>query len=181
MEERDLITGMTEDMSIRELTDYAEKVSMALIQKFKSLSLTVALAESCTAGLVSSLLAGGSGASAVLWGSFVCYTKEAKVSMLGIDSRVLDAHGLVSGETACAMASGAAQKSGASVAASVTGLAGPEGDGSNTAVGTVWAAVVYNGENAVAREFHFSGSRNTVRLYAAIAVLDLINETLNQK
>jgi PncC family amidohydrolase len=179
MEEREFKTCMTEGLSIRELTDHAEKTSIMLIQKLKSLSLTLALAESCTAGLVSSLLAGGSGASAVLWGSFVCYTKEAKVSMLGIDIRDLDAHGLVSGETARTMASGAIQKSGAGFAAAVTGLAGPEGDGSNVPVGTVWAAAVRNGETAVAREFHFSGSRNVVRLRAAIAVLELINNVLD--
>jgi PncC family amidohydrolase len=179
MEERDLITGMTEDMSIRELTDYAEKVSMALIQKLKSFSLTLALAESCTAGFVSSLLTGVPGASAVLWGSFVCYTKEAKVSMLGIDSNSLDAHGLVSGETARAMASGAVQKSGAGFAAAVTGLAGPDGDGSGVPVGTVWAAAMFNGQPATAREFHFTGFRNSIRLQAAIAVLELINNVLD--
>jgi PncC family amidohydrolase len=179
MEERDFITGMSWDMSIRELTDHAEKASRVLIQKLKSLSLTLALAESCTAGLVSSLLAGVPGASAVLWGSFVCYTREAKVSMLGIDSRILDEHGLVSGETAGAMASGAVQKSGAYLAASVTGLAGPEGDGSNIAVGTVWAAALYKGETPMAREFHFTGSRNSIRLHAAIAVLELVNNVLN--
>jgi len=174
-------TCTTEDLSIRELTDHAEKASIMLIQKLKSLSLTLALAESCTAGLVSSLLADVPGASAVLWGSFVCYTREAKISMLGIDSRSLDAHGLVSGETARAMASGVVQKSGAYLAAAVTGLAGPEGDGSNVPVGTVWTAAVYNGETAMAREFHFTGSRNSIRLRAAIAVLELINNVLTKK
>jgi len=179
MREREFKTGMSDSMSIQELTDYAEKTSIMLIQKLREHSLTLALAESCTAGLVSSLLAGVPGASAVLWGSFVCYTKEAKVSMLGIERRVLDAHGLVSGETACAMVVGTLQKSGASFAASVTGLAGPEGDGSNTAVGTVWTAAMYKGETATAREFHFTGSRNSIRLKAAIAVLELIRQIMN--
>jgi len=172
MQERDLI---------QELTDQAEKASNLLIQKLKSLSLTLALAESCTAGLVSSLLAGVPGASAVLWGSFVCYTKEAKISMLGIDSRELETHGLVSEETACALVFGAIQKSGAGIAASVTGLAGPDGDGSKTTVGTVWAAVMYKEQTAMAHEFHFTGSRNTIRLHAAVALLELINNTLTKK
>jgi len=180
MEERHFKTGMTKDMPLQELTGYAEKASVMLIQKLKSLSLTLVLAESCTAGLASSLLAGVPGASAVLWGSFVCYTKEAKVSMLGIDRGVLDAHGLVCKETACAMAEGAIRKSGASIAASVTGLAGPEGDGSGVPVGTVWAAAALNGGTAIASEFHFAGSRNSVRLQAASALLELIDYALTK-
>jgi PncC family amidohydrolase len=167
------------DCKTEELTIQAEKTAASLVQKLKSLSQTLALAESCTAGLVSSLLAGIPGASEVLWGSFVCYTPEAKVSMLGLDRDALASHGLVSGETACAMAAGALQKSGAGIAAAVTGLAGPEGDGSNVPVGTVWvAAMMRNEETAMAREFHFSGARNEVRLRAAIAVLESIQSLL---
>ena len=171
--------NLIDNLSIPNLTALAEKAAEGVIHKLSALSLTLALAESCTAGLVSSLLTGVPGASAVLWGSFVCYTKEAKVSMLGIDSRDLDAHGLVSGETARAMASGAVQKSGAGFAAAVTGLAGPDGDGSGIPVGTVWAAAMFNGQPATAREFHFTGFRNSIRLQAAIAVLELINSVLD--
>jgi PncC family amidohydrolase len=164
---------------IKDLTNRAEKAAEDLIQKLNSLSLTVALAESCTAGLVSAFLAGIPGASRALWGSFVCYTREAKISMLGLDRDALAAHGLVSGETALAMAAGALRKSGASFAAAVTGLAGPEGDGSGVPVGTVWvAAAVRNGETSVLKEFHFSGPRNQVRLNAAIAVLDAVKNSL---
>jgi len=156
----------------------AEKAAEGVVHKLDTLSLTLALSESCTAGLVSALLAGIPGASRVLWGSLVCYTKEAKISMLGLDRDALSAYGLVSGETARAMASGAIQKSGANLAAAVTGLAGPEGDGSGVPVGTVWAATALrNGKNG-AMEFHFTGSRNEVRIRAAIAVLDLIKNVL---
>ena len=68
-----------------ELLKEAEKTAACLTEKLKGLSLKLALAESCTAGLVSSLLGSVPGVSNVLWGSFICYTKEAKVFMLGLD------------------------------------------------------------------------------------------------
>jgi len=153
----------------------------ALVRKLKAPrrenSRALALAESCTAGLVSSLLAETPGASEVLWGSFVCYTKEAKISMLGLDGEKLAAYGLVSEETALGMARGALEKSGAQIAAAVTGLAGPGADdASGSPVGTVWiASAVKNGQTR-AREFHFTGSRNAVRIKAAAAVLEEILE-----
>jgi len=177
MQEREINTNLT----IGELTSLAEKTAEGLICKLRDLSFTLALCESCTAGLVSNFLACVPGASDVLWGSFVCYTKEAKVSMLGLDYDELSAHGLVSRETALSMAAGALQKSGADIAASVTGLAGPNGDGSEVPVGTVWAAAALRNGETVAREFHFSGSRNSVRIRAGIAVLELIKNTLELK
>jgi len=166
---------------LEDLTIYAEKTAEALIEKLKTLSFKLALAESCTAGMISSLLANTAGASSVLWGSFVCYTQEAKVSMLGLDDGKLSAYGLVSRETAVSMAEGALQKSGANLAAAVTGLAGPDGDGSNVPVGTVWVAVTAQNGGTTAREFHFTGCRNTVRLRAAIAVLESIQTLLTKE
>jgi PncC family amidohydrolase len=132
-------------MQERDLLFHAEATAETLINKLKLSArrqrpITVALAESCTAGMVSNLLGSFPGASRVLWGSFVCYTKEAKISMLGIDGGELDAHGLVSAETARAMAEKTLEKSGADVAASVTGLAGPAQDKHSEAVQTNNAA-----------------------------------------
>ena len=160
--------------SDKDLKIHAEKKAEALVQKLKTHSLTVALAESCTAGMVSSLLANVAGASSVLWGSFVCYTQEAKVSMLGVDNDELSAYGLVSRETASSMASCALQKSGADIAAAVTGLAGPDGDGSGVPVGTVWIASAVREGKVTAREFHFEGSRNNVRINAVLTILEII-------
>jgi PncC family amidohydrolase len=163
----------------QELLVKAQEIAEALIHKLKEKSLTLALAESCTAGIVSALLAGIPGASAVLWGSFVTYTEEAKISMLGIEGKTLETFGLVSKETACAMAQGALRKSGAGIVASVTGLAGPGGDGSNVPVGTVWTAAAFNGE-ITAKEHHFTGTRNEVRISAAIATLELLQIILTK-
>jgi PncC family amidohydrolase len=157
-----------------DLKNQAEKTAETLVHELRDRSLTLALSESCTAGLVSSYIAGVPGASAVLWGSFVCYTPQAKVSMLGIDRAHISAHGAVSKETASSMALGALQKSGSSLTAAVTGLAGPEGDGSNVPVGTVWIAAAKKGEIIKADEYHFTDCREAVRIRCVIAVLETI-------
>jgi nicotinamide-nucleotide amidase len=92
--------------------------------------------------------------------------------MLFLDRSMLENYGLVSRETALAMAAGALRKD-VDIAAAVTGLAGPGGDG-EVPVGTIWVATACkNGENS-AREYHFSGSRNDIRLQAAITVIEAI-------
>ena len=169
---------MEDKNTINDLFNQAEKTAQTLVQKLKKHSLTLALSESCTAGLVSSLVANIPGASNVFWGSFVCYTQEAKVSMLNIDNNELTANGLVSRETALSMADTALKKSGACIAASVTGLAGPDGDGSNVPVGTVWIAVARNNGIILTKEYYFANERNIIRIRAAAAVLEAILSAL---
>jgi nicotinamide-nucleotide amidase len=95
--------------------------------------------------------------------------------MLGIDPAILEKHGAVSRETALAMAEGALKESGADIAASVTGLAGPEGDASLRPVGTVFiAGICRAGGPAETREYHFSGSRNGIRRAAAGELIALL-------
>jgi PncC family amidohydrolase len=144
-----------------------------LVEKLAAASKKAVLAESCTAGLAADLIACIPGASRVLWGSFVCYTVEAKAAMLGLDPVRIEKHGAVSRETACAMAEGALEKSGADIAAAVTGLAGPDGDG-RVPVGTVWIACALRGNKALADEFHFAGSRDEVRSAAAVELIKLL-------
>jgi PncC family amidohydrolase len=158
-------------------------IAEELVKSLGAHSLKLALAESCTSGLAAAMLAEVPGASKALWGSFVCYTPEAKGSMLGIDGKFLARYGLVSGETARAMALGALEKSGAGLAAAVTGLAGPGGDGGAVPVGTVWIALAWKGagENAAAGEYHFTGTRNEVRRQAANAVLKKLLAHIDKK
>jgi len=170
---------MSEHNASEKLIKQAEKKAACLIKKLKSVSQKLALAESCTCGLISSLLAETPGASGVLWGSFVCYTIEAKAAMLGLKKSALSADGLVSEKTARSMVEGVLKKSGANIAAGVTGLAGPDGDGSDIPVGTVWVATALRDGEIKTKEFHFKGSRNEVRLRAACAVLEEIEKILN--
>ncbi|MDR2182416.1 MAG: CinA family protein [Treponema sp.] len=144
-------------------------------------SMRIAAAESCTAGLAADLLARTPGASAVFWGSFVCYTADAKKSMLGVDSEIIENYGLVSGECALAMARGALEKSGVDAAFSITGLAGPDGDGSAVPVGTVWIAAALKGKTAEAVKYHFNSPRNELRLKAARAALEQLHAKLEQE
>ncbi|MDR2477643.1 MAG: nicotinamide-nucleotide amidohydrolase family protein [Treponema sp.] len=161
-----------EEPELALLADTAEQAAELLLQDLSARSAVLALAESCTAGLVADILAGFPGASRVFWGSFVCYTAKAKIAMLGLDRERLERYGLVSEDTARSMAFEALRKSGADIAASVTGLAGPDGDGSAVPVGTVWIAVARKDGDSIEKQFHFTGSRNAVRLRAAAAVLE---------
>lgn len=139
----------------------------SLIEALSASSLSVAAAESCTAGLVADLIARVPGASRVFWGSFVCYSIDAKIKLLGVDPELIQRHGAVSRETVCAMAEGALEKSGAGAAVAVTGLAGPDGDGSGQRVGSVWIGVALRGSAAAAVLHHYSGDRNDIRNAAA--------------
>jgi PncC family amidohydrolase len=150
-----------------------------LIRRACEKGLRVVLAESCTAGLAASLLAEISGASRVLWGSYVTYTPGAKAAMIGVNPETLDRYGAVSRETALAMAEGALGHSGADIAVSVTGLAGPGGDDSGRPVGAVFIASICRGSRgqsgpAEAREYYFTGSRNEIRLAAAQEAIALL-------
>jgi PncC family amidohydrolase len=168
----------------------AELMARQLVETLSRGRYTLAFAESCTAGLVSDLVARVSGASAVLWGSFVCYSPDAKQRMLGIDGDFLRQYGLVSREVAREMALNALDLAGVSAgsraAAAVTGLAGPLGDGSDTPVGTVWVGVALSPgrENCRERGLHFQGTRAEIRMQAAAAVLEellgLLNEPLDK-
>ncbi|MCL2801847.1 MAG: CinA family protein [Treponema sp.] len=157
-----------------ELINQAEEKAACLIDKLKKLSKTLAIAESCTSGLISSVIGSVPGASDVFWGSFICYTKDAKIKMLDLNKSSLETNGLVSKETACSMADGVLAESNADFAAAVTGLAGPSGDGSSNPVGTVWAASASRTGETETFKFQFSGGRNEIRIKAAIAVLDMI-------
>lgn len=136
---------------------------------------TVATAESCTGGLVGAMLTEVPGASAVYKGGVISYWSEVKEQILGVSSDTLSAFGAVSEETAMQMARGIRETLKSDVAVSVTGLAGPEGDGSDHPVGTVYVGFADH-EQVFAREYHFSGNRSEIRQQAAEAALGLLLE-----
>jgi PncC family amidohydrolase len=150
----------------------AEELVKSLAAKGK----TIAAAESCTAGLAADFIASIPGASDVFWGSFIAYTADAKIKMLGVPEELIKKHGVVSRPVALAMAEGALERSGASWAFSVTGLAGPGGDDRGTPVGTVWIGLSGLDRESLlrseAKQLYFSGSRNELREAAAAAALE---------
>lgn len=109
--------------------------------ELQRLGVSFSLAESCTGGLVAASLTGAPGVSEVFARSFVTYANEAKQSELGVPSKVLEEHGAVSEDCARAMALGALERSGAEVAVSVTGIAGPGGGTDEKPVGLVWFGI----------------------------------------
>ena len=138
----------------------------------------IAVAESCTGGLVSAALTEIPGSSAVFEAGFITYSNELKHSLLGVSDDVLDTFGSVSIATAWAMAQGALVKSGADIAVSITGIAGPDGGSEMKPVGTVVFARAERGndnENVVAdlRRFPDEG-RASIRLQAALCALELL-------
>ena len=139
--------------------------------------MTVAVAESCTAGLVGARLTERPGASGYFWGDLIAYDDRAKIELLGVSEQTLRRHGAVSEETAREMAEGACSRSGADVAIAVTGIAGPSGGTTEKPVGTVWLAVRMRGRT-VAKRRHYPGTRDMVRLRAAQGSLDLLRRTL---
>ncbi|MCV6586884.1 MAG: CinA family protein [Marinibacterium sp.] len=99
----------------------------ALLDRARQAGVMIATAESCTGGMVSAALTDIAGASSVVERGFVTYTNRAKIEMLGVRPDTLDAHGAVSEEVAAEMAAGALARSGAQLAVSITGIAGPGG------------------------------------------------------
>lgn len=148
----------------------------ALARECGAVGATVALAESCTAGLVSSLLADVPGASAWYRGAAVTYSNESKHELLGVPIATIERHGAVSERTAHAMALGALDRFGASASAAVTGIAGPTGGTEAKPVGTVFIATARRGggssnDEVVVRRFAFPGDRAAIRDRSAKAAI----------
>ena len=138
-------------------------------------SLTVALAESCTGGLVASALTEVAGSSGYFLGGVVSYSNAAKAGLLGVPQAALDAHGAVSAQVAKAMAAGAHARFGAALVASVTGVAGPEGGSSEKPVGLTYVGLA-DGTAVEVRRFNFPGDRAANREAAARAALEWLIE-----
>jgi nicotinamide-nucleotide amidase len=135
--------------------------------------LSLALAESCTGGLVAKMLTDLPGSSRVFWGGAVAYSNAAKQRLLGVEQSILARHGAVSRQTAVAMADGLLAATPADMALSVTGIAGPEGGTPEKPVGTVWICARRRSSPEQARAFRFPGSRDQVRRRSAVAALVL--------
>jgi len=139
----------------------------------------VALAESCTGGLVAAALTEISGSSDILDRSYVTYSNEAKIDALDVSSELIETFGAVSVAVAWAMARGALEKSGADVAVAITGIAGPNGGSENKPIGTVVFACAHKGqdENDIVAEEKYFGTdltRAQIRQLAAQSALELL-------
>jgi nicotinamide-nucleotide amidase len=138
---------------------------------------TLAVAESCTGGLISRRIARIAGISAHYLGGVVSYANEAKIELLGVRRETLENFGAVSEETAREMAQGIRERLGATLALSVTGIAGPSGGSAAKPVGTVWMGLA-RVAGAEARLFRFHGERERIILGAAQAGLNWLRTAL---
>ena len=165
---------------VRDFTLPAELIELAtrVVDSNRALGRRVAVAESCTGGLVSAALTEIPGSSEIFEEGFVNYSNEAKSDMLGVSTDVLETFGAVSVATAWAMAQGALSRSGADVAVAITGIAGPAGGSEKKPVGTVVFARADRKADphdmvADTRDFGDLG-RGGVRLQAALCALELL-------
>jgi nicotinamide-nucleotide amidase len=138
---------------------------------------TLAVAESCTGGLLGERLTSVAGSSEYFLGGFVTYTERMKTELLGVDAGMLAQETAVSEAVANAMASGARTRTGATYALSITGVAGPDGGTDATPVGTVFISLA-TAQAATSRQFRFPGDRGRIRGFAAQTALDLLRRAL---
>ncbi len=157
-----------------------ETLVSAVMKRLIEKGLTVASAESCTGGMVASRLIDYPGASAVFMTGFVTYTNESKAKFLGVSEDTLEKYGAVSPQTAEEMCIGAAERSGADIGISTTGIAGPGGGTAEKPVGLVYIGVSVKGK-AVTKKLQLSGSRNKIRNAAAAAAIELLRQQIIQE
>ncbi len=150
-------------------TSMEEVVGRLLTEK----NLTLAIAESCTGGLVGHRITNIPGSSKFLLGDLVTYSNQMKVDLLGVSAATLEKFGAVSEECVREMASGARQRVGASVAVATSGVAGPDGGTPDKPVGTVCIALDANGLSE-SRRYQMRGTRDWVKLLASQVALDWI-------
>jgi nicotinamide-nucleotide amidase len=163
---------MTQALLPKKVVDLARRV----VDENKAAGRKVAVAESCTGGLVAAAITEIPGSSAVLDRGFVTYSNEAKHESLGVAEDILDAFGAVSIASVYAMAKGALERSKADVAVAISGIAGPDGGTANKPVGTVvFARAVRGSDTPEAESRLFEGEdRSGVRLQATLCALELL-------
>jgi nicotinamide-nucleotide amidase len=154
------------------------EAAVRVVEANRAAGRTIALAESCTGGLVAAALTEVPGSSDVFLASFVTYADNAKRHLLKVGGDTLETFGAVSVAVAWAMARGALEKSGADIAVSITGIAGPGGGSEKKPVGTVVFARALKGADASdihadRKQFNDNG-RGGVRLQAAVCALELL-------
>lgn len=155
----------------------ARSMAAEVLALCREKGLTLAAAESCTGGLIAKELTDVPGASQVFLGGVVSYTDHVKQQVLHVPENLLTRCGAVSAPVARAMALGARLITGADIAVSVTGLAGPGGDDRGNPVGTVYLGLSLPGETLV-RRLALGGDRSRIRLLAASNALDMIRRHL---
>jgi len=157
-----------------------ETLEAKVVALLREKGLTLAAAESCTGGLIAKRITDVPGASAVFLGGVVSYTNGVKHKILGVPQELLDGFGAVSEPVAEAMAEGVRKITGADLAVSVTGVAGPDRDDRGNDVGTVFAGFSAEKQSLVCKLEVGHGSREEIRRRAADEVLKIVLQQAEQ-
>ena len=155
-----------------------ETLEQVVARLYRGSGTTLAVAESCTGGLLAQRITSVPGSSEYFAGGVITYSDGAKTGWLGVDTGTVDKHGAVSRETAAEMARAVRQKAGASVGVSITGVAGPTGATEKTPVGTVFVGIADDTDVEVT-QLHLGGDRHRVRVLAAQTALDLLRRRVS--
>ena len=145
-----------------------------ILNKLASKDQTLAIAESCTGGLLASAFVDIPGSSQVLLEGAVTYGNKSKINRLGIQEDLLATHGAVSPQVAAAMAEGISRTSGADIGISTTGIAGPDGGTDEKPVGLVYIGLYIAGQGTQTKELRLIGDRNEIRARAVVGALDML-------
>jgi len=150
-----------------------------IVTKCSVLNKKLTIAESCTGGMIASYITSVSGSSNIFDRGFVTYSNEAKIDLLNVKKATLKNHGAVSFETAIEMVEGAINNSIASVAISITGVAGPKGGTKVNPVGTVYIAVIVDNKKEVQKYSFKNRGRRFIRLASVFEALNLLGKKLD--
>lgn len=161
--------------------DEADTMESVVGRLLSQQSLTLAVAESCTGGLIGHRLTQVPGSSDYFEGGVICYSNRMKQDWLAVPEPLLRQHGAVSAEVAAAMARGIRARSGASLGLSITGIAGPGGATPGKPVGLVYIGLATPDGQAQAKEFRFHGTRDMIKLRSSQAALDRVRRWLLER
>ena len=160
-------------------TDKVPELAAQLIATLRAQNCTLAVAESCTGGLVSAALTDIAGASEVFDRGFITYSNQAKTDLVSVPAYMIERHGAVSAEVAAAMAEGAIQNSSADFSAAITGIAGPGGGSDDKPVGLVFIGVCQRGQPSGVKRYTFEDTgRAGIRAASVEASLQSLLETV---
>jgi PncC family amidohydrolase len=166
--------------NMKDVLSKTEELKEKLFSLLCERNLKISTAESCTGGMIGASITSIPGISAYYECGFVTYSNEAKQKLIGVNKETLDEFGAVSGETVLEMAQGALEKSGADIAVSVSGIAGPGGGTAEKPVGLVYIGCASEGKNLF-EKYIFKGNREEVRQQTVNSALEMIIKRIENK
>lgn len=174
----DAVARMRERVGAYVYGEGGDDLAALVLDTCRARALRLAVAESCTGGLLGARLTAVPGSSDVMLGGVIAYANEVKRSLLGVDEHAITAHGAVSEAVALEMARGARRVTGADIGIGITGVAGPSGGTPEKPVGLVWIAIDVAGDQS-ARSARYFGDRTEIRFRATQAALDMVRRALS--